>query len=870
MKAASARSVLALFVLTISLTARAQAPEPPTTPGGAQPPPPGPVADPAPAPDVQPVPIAEPPPSEAPPSEAPPSEAPPSEGPPSEAPPGEAPPGEAPPGKAAPPQPAAPADSAPEEVVVTARRRAEPAQRVPMSVTKLDRAQLESSAIRELTELEALAPNTLIDWIGVSPGAAAITIRGIGFRDVEKSFDPAVGVVLDGVYLGTSTTALLNNFDFESVEILRGPQGTLFGRNTTAGVINVRRTRPTGELGLKVGVTVGAYGRNDYRALGNFPLKKGVLAGKLSFYSLNQRGMLHNLTLDENVPDAHYMAGTAELLYTPSRTTSVLLKYERARDREKTIPLQNASDETDLICFGPRTGYTTFSVPQCRDPRLGKFEVESGFKNQMRLDLDAVTLEYSRALTPDYKLISVAGFRGHDEDAFQDFDGTAEDFFSTRRTQRYDQLSEELRLEAEPHDRVRLVGGLFYFYGHYDMDGTTFFLFDQPILQAATGPLPLGTVRVQDAGQDTHSAALFASADYEVIDELRLSAGGRYTYEHKRFYNDWGFSNHLDSETARMTEAADDEPRIEAARDWARFTPRAGLDYTLRDPLLPAGQQAMLYVTYAQGWKSGGFNARADPASKVSFDPERVDQYEAGLKTSWLEGLVTLNGAIFYIDYRDKQEELILAAGNGGQQTLTRNAASATIEGLELEAASTPLRALRGPGKGLKVWANLGLLRARYDEFVADLSGPNALGELHTRNYAGLELRDAPRWQFALGAGCPFELFGIGRLSGYAQYRMRSAMRTAFTTDYDDPFTSALESDERPDRRGIMPAYGQLDATLTFDLYEFMGGSWRFSVFGRNITNNTPRAVYLDVSNLFAFQAYNPPGQWGAELGATY
>jgi hypothetical protein len=169
------------------------------------------------------------------------------------------------------------------------------------------------------------------------------------------------------------------------------------------------------------------------------------------------------------------------------------------------------------------------------------------------------------------------------------------------------------------------------------------------------------------------------------------------------------------------------------------------------------------------------------------------------------------------------------------------------------------------------VFANLGLLRARYDEFEADLSGPSPLtGELDPKDYAGLELRDAPRWQFALGAGCPFELFGVGRLSAYAQYRMRSALRNAFTIAYDDPFTAEAESDERPDRRGIMPAYGQLDATLTFDLYDFMGGTWRFSVFGRNITNSTPRAVYLDVSNLFADQAYNPPGQWGVELGATY
>jgi iron complex outermembrane receptor protein len=278
----------------------------------------------------------------------------------------------------------------------------------------------------------------------------------------------------------------------------------------------------------------------------------------------------------------------------------------------------------------------------------------------------------------------------------------------------------------------------------------------------------------------------------------------------------------------------------------------------------------MLYVTYAQGWKSGGFNSRADPASRASFEPERVDQYEAGLKTSWLGRRITLNSAIFYIDYRDKQEELILGSPNGGQQTITRNAASATIEGLEFEAAALPLRGLGGPAQGLRLWGNLGLLKARYDEFVADLSGPRVNGELDPKDYAGLELRDAPRWQFAVGASCPYDAFTFGRLFASAQYRMRSAMRNAFTIAHDDPFTDERESDERPDRRGIMPAYGQLDASLGLDVHDFMGGSWRFSVFGRNITNNTAQIVYLDVSNLFAFQAYSAPGQWGVELGATY
>jgi iron complex outermembrane receptor protein len=183
---------------------------------------------------------------------------------------------------AAPEAPAAPvtADSGMvEEIVVTARRREEAQESVPASVTVVGARQLERSEVRDLGDLEALAPNTIIDWLPISPGAASIFIRGIGVSEADKTFDPAIAVMIDGVYIGTNTSALLNNFDLEAVEVLRGPQGALFGRNSTGGVISVRRRKPSGELGLRASVTAGSWGRHDYKLAGDFPIVKDVLAG---------------------------------------------------------------------------------------------------------------------------------------------------------------------------------------------------------------------------------------------------------------------------------------------------------------------------------------------------------------------------------------------------------------------------------------------------------------------------------------------------------------------------------------------------------------------------------------------------------------
>ncbi len=748
-----------------------------------------------------------------------------------------------------------------EQIVVTARRKGESVQDVPLSVTPFTKAQLEQSSIRDLTDLEALAPNVIIDPITVVPGGAGLSIRGINFNDLEKSFDPSVGVFIDGIYIGTSATQLLNNFDLESVEILRGPQGTLFGRNTTGGIINVRRTRPTGQLGLKASATVASFGRHDYKLVANAPLMEDKLAVKISGYSFNSDGYFHNTTTDEYSPQTRYLSGALDLLYTPTKSLEILAKYEHIRDRGTPTQYKNASDSSHILCFGPPLGLTSFPDAQCSDPKSNKYDVQGNFDVRSDLDLDAVTLNMEQRLGDDYKLVSISGWRGHDEDVGQDFDGSPADFFSTRRTQRFDQVSEELRLHAQPVENVEVVAGLYYYYGHYDINATVHYLFDQPFIHMSIGaPLPPGTVRIQDAGQTTHSIAGFAHGEWEFVDNFRATLAGRYTLEKKKFNNHFGLSNSLNPDIAQIFVSTDMTPAIHASESWARFTPAAGLDYKLTESVLGAGNGALTYFTYSRGFKSGGFNGRADPASTKTFAPEDVDQFELGLKTDWFKRRVTFNTAAFWINYGNKQEETLQPSMTGGNQTLTDNAADAVIKGLEFEASAMPLRGHNGLVGGLRLFANLGLLDAKYTKFNADLDGPDMAGNLVPQDYKDLELRNAPAWQFGAGVANPYEL-SFGRVVLNAQYRHRAETRTGI---------SLTAGTGEPNRQGISPSLGTFDASVTLEADELVGGAWRLTVFGRNIANKTTRAVYINLPGLLAFETETPPTMWGAELAATY
>ena len=240
-----------------------------------------------------------------------------------------------------------------EEVIVTARKREESAQDVPVAITALSE-ELTSSTIRDLTDLNGFSPNVRIEESaqGGRSNAASITIRGISpTRADDNSFDSPIGVMIDGIYLGSLAGQVLENFDIERVEILRGPQGTLFGKNTVGGVVHVLRSRPTGELGLRLKATIGEDGQRELRGVANTPIIEDVLAAKVFMTSQEDDGFILNTTLDRKVPQKDYSNYGATLLFTPTDSFEALFTAEKFKDNYRGVIECNHKGSLNAIFF---------------------------------------------------------------------------------------------------------------------------------------------------------------------------------------------------------------------------------------------------------------------------------------------------------------------------------------------------------------------------------------------------------------------------------------------------------------------------------------------------------------------------------------
>ena len=710
-----------------------------------------------------------------------------------------------------------------EEVVVTARRREEDIQDTPVSVTAVSPTQLQAAAAPNIQDLEGLTPNLVIDANNVSPNSASIAIRGISFEDIEKSFDPAVGVLLDGVYLGTNNGALLNFFDFEAVEVLRGPQGTLFGRNTSGGVINIRRTRPTGELGARGRLVVGNYGRLDQQLVLNAPIVEDRLAVKGFYFNNDFDGFFENPTKRRDSGKQKSESFGASFLFTPNDDFDALLTAEHGHDGGEVV-VSAFNNNTDLICLrlpvGPGGALVRVTgIPEAQCNRRGGDDLYTDFNNRSNdtsLSRNAVTLEMNWELG-EVTLTSVSGFIETKENVFWDVDGTSIDFFSTQRRQNYHQLSQEFRAAGDIGEAVNYVAGVYYFHSEYTLFQDT-----------ALGPFLGGGRSTQNAAHNAQSYAVFADVDWRLTDRLRLSVGGRYTQDRKKLANSFVGSF-----------------RTSASDSWQEFTPRVSLDYRFSDDVLA-------YASCARGYRSGGFNGRSSTAisSITPYDPEIVSSYEAGLKTTLFDRRLTFNAAAFHTKYDDKQEEIVVPTPGGAnpQETLVSNAAAATIQGLEFDAVAVPV-------EGLTLRAALGLLDAEYDSFPSR----NAQGQ--PIDLSTLTLRRTPEITGSISGDYEIPTsFGDFLLS--AQYRYIDEYQTTISRAPGViPFAN--------DPRGLTDVQHNVEASIGFTR-EIENGELRFTVFGRNLLDDRGLSSALPVAGLFTFGSPRTPRTYGVEFGFEF
>ena len=356
------------------------------------------------------------------------------------------------------------------EIVVTANRRAENVQDVAVAVTALNEELIEQKFSRDLLDLGSIAPNVIVDPI-LGNGTAAIAIRGIQLNDVEKSFDPPVGVFLDGVYLASTTGALLNVFDASTIEVLRGPQGTLFGRNTIGGLLHVQRNRPTGELGGKLAVTYGRFDQFDIKGVLNLPeIADGAIKAKVAAVRLDGGGYFYNVTRNEREGDndLFMISPMVEIDFGGRGELNVV--YDYIRDRTATRPVTALTDVNQL--FGTLPGGIGLGQPASNASfhRRPTTAVDQAAK----LDTHSITANGRYEVGNGHELFLVLNYRDTDENAIQEFDGVAARLFDTIRPQQIDQFSAELRYQADLGP-AKLVTGLYYFDSDYNINQQTFF-----------------------------------------------------------------------------------------------------------------------------------------------------------------------------------------------------------------------------------------------------------------------------------------------------------------------------------------------------------------------------------------------------------
>jgi iron complex outermembrane receptor protein len=741
-------------------------------------------------------------------------------------------------------------------------------------------------------------PSFTIDAQPSSAGLVALSIRGISFTDVEKSFDMPIGVVIDGVYVGSNSGINFQNFDLQSVEVLRGPQGTLFGRNTTGGLLNVRTLLPkTDEWAEKIVARAGSFGQADLMASVNAPIVPDYVGLKLSGAWTNIDGWYTNRSHEFNPsstrsgaePASHNLDGVADLLVTPTTALSVRLKYEHLQMRGTYGGMSLYPDpQGSWVCNAPQAvGGSALAPPQpglsfpqryCsttlptasgKTVTLGPYDSIQGWgQNANDADFNMVTGEINYDLSKQYKLVSVTGWRQSHEFLELEADSIPQVFADVTRDYHTDQISEELRLHGSPVSTVNFVVGGLAWHSFYDYRSPVENLLQNAVVTGGT-PLPPNVSQLVLSSQETQSFAGFGQGDWEFAKNLRATAGVRYTWEQKAFEWQSGLVPAADSnDFYRMGGYGSSYLSTSSTKSWANVSPRAGLDYKLDHAILGPQNGGLIYGTYSRGFHSGGYNGRASTIAEIGpYNPEFVDQFELGVKTSWARNRFVLNVATFYTLFHDKQEFITQIAPAGAVSpslTVPENAAQATIKGLEYEVQLSPFRGQGVPVIGnLRLWTTGSVMDARYDDFKAAFGYDPRTKMLNPPgNFGGTPLVRAPDFQGAVGATIPFDVTPSSRIIADAQLRYRTAMAMSFVVDLNGQARDPLADSHEAHR---------VDASLTYEMDKILGSlSGRLTVYGRNLTDQVTWGVLGSARPVDWIGSHMPPRSFGAELALSH
>lgn len=572
-----------------------------------------------------------------------------------------------------------------EEIVVTARRRSENLQEVPVAVSAFGATDLAESGVENITDLQQRLPNTTLQVSRGTNTTLTAYIRGVGQQDPLWGFEPGVGIYIDDVYVARPQGAVLDILDIERIEVLRGPQGTLYGKNTIGGALKYVTRSLRDADPFTVEARVGSYSQRDLKVSAAVPIvaDKFYIGGAVA--SLTRDGFGKFINQDEFNYNKDLLTGRFSAEYYASDNFTLKFTADKTEDDSnakgghRLTPSDLTGEPVLDNVFDTRAGQSTFN------------KVES-----QGYSLDA-TWDISDTLT----LRSITSSREGETDTNIDFDNTILRSFDVPARYDDDQFTQELQLNYSG-DNLQLVGGVYYYTG--EACGR----FDAILGEFAGGTLPLSATT--EGCVDTDSTAIYGQANWNLNEQWSMTLGGRYTKDEKQAdaKNTLYLFQLVDFNTPPIapgivrTDATGEE-------DWSEFSPRVGVEYrTANDNLI--------YASYSDGFKSGGFDMRARTdligSGFAPYDPETVGSFEVGYKAELLDNRLRANIALFNSDYTDQQVTIQRTIDSGADFASTvLNAADSTIQGLEVEL-------VYAISEGLVGTFGLGLLDAEFDKVL--------------------------------------------------------------------------------------------------------------------------------------------------------
>ena len=673
-----------------------------------------------------------------------------------------------------------------EEIIVTARKREEPLQDVPLSISAFTSDQLEALKVRDFADLSVGIPNVALDEVGTFRSVANFTIRGLGVNSSIPSIDPTVGVFVDGVYMGQSAGIVIDMFDIQSIEVLRGPQGTLFGRNVTGGAVLINSKKPTDQLEISVRGAIdgnwnGDGGWNKY-IMGSISAPLGEQFGfRMSFYKNKDDGWFTNLFNDNDFGAADTTIYRPVLSWQPNDNVQMILRWEHTESNGQGPAGQSHTNGRGIGGF-----YGNFE----RDSFDFSID-EEGFYDS---ENDLVTFQIDWDVSfGNGTITNIFGWRDYQSSAASDIDAAPVWLFHSLISNNSEQWSDELRYNGT-FGRANITAGVYWFSNEINYTA------HRKLLGLLTGGVAAGQTQSGGGNYWVDSLAFFSAVDYDLSENWILNGGIRYTTEDKKV--------EIASQVLNVNKPCN---VIEGScpydfRDknsWNAWSGKLGATYII-------SADNRVYGFWSRSHRSGGYNLRNTSIDTVNFGPgpfgqETVDNFELGYKSE-LSNRSRFSAAVFYMQIDDMQREVTLSDPNSGVVQVIRNTADADIRGFELEGTFAL-------GDSTVLLASVGWIDPRYQRVFYDLNGDGVIDQADK----DLKLPRAAKWTYSIGLVNDLQLGSWGYLSSRINYAYRD----------DSAFTD--------NNLGYLLSQQILDAGLDFHMAD---KHWILSVYGKNLLND--------------------------------